>query len=81
MKIRSFIIAYALVLAILLFADRRNSPIPQDRYSHVVDLTAISNDASSLPAQTAMHDSLLHAATNNSAAVRDHELRSLPQIP
>ena len=39
MRIRSFIIAYALVLAILLFADRRPRPTPQDRYSHVVDLT------------------------------------------
>lgn len=39
MKIRSFIIAYALVLAILLFADRRPSATLQDRYSHVVDLT------------------------------------------
>jgi kynurenine formamidase len=39
MRIRSFIIAYALVLAILLFADRRHSPDQQDRYSHVVDLT------------------------------------------
>jgi len=39
MRIRSFIIAYALVLAILLFADRRSGPTPEDRYSHVVDLT------------------------------------------
>src|SRR5271154_6300977 len=39
MRIRSFIIAYALVLAILLFADRRPGPAQQDRYSHVVDLT------------------------------------------
>jgi kynurenine formamidase len=39
MKIRSFIIAYALVLAILLFADRRPNSAQQDRYSHVVDLT------------------------------------------
>jgi kynurenine formamidase len=39
MRIRSFIIAYALVLAILLFADRRPNPGQQDRYSHVVDLT------------------------------------------
>lgn len=39
MRIRSFIIAYALVLAILLFADRRPGSTPQDRYSHVVDLT------------------------------------------
>lgn len=39
MQIRSFIIAYALVLAILLFADRRPGSTQQDRYSHVVDLT------------------------------------------
>ncbi len=39
MRIRSFIIAYALVLAILLFADRRPGKMQQDRYSHVVDLT------------------------------------------
>jgi len=39
MRIRSFIIAYALVLAILLFADRRPGSAPPDRYSHVVDLT------------------------------------------
>ena len=47
MRIRSFIIAYALVLAILLFADRRPKPVQQDRYSHVVDLT----DAQSLAGQ------------------------------
>jgi kynurenine formamidase len=40
MRIRSFIIAYALVLAILLFADRRPGPAQEDRYSRVVDLTA-----------------------------------------
>jgi kynurenine formamidase len=39
MRIRSFIIAYALVLAILLFAERRPDPGQQARYSHVVDLT------------------------------------------
>jgi hypothetical protein len=39
MRIWSFIIAYALVLAILLFADRRPGPTQQGRYSHVVDLT------------------------------------------
>src|SRR5258707_15056469 len=43
MRIRSFIIAYALVLAILLFADRRPGSTPQDRYSHVVDLTDAQN--------------------------------------
>jgi len=41
MRTRSFIIAYALVLAILLFADRRPSSNTQDRYSHVVDLTDV----------------------------------------
>jgi kynurenine formamidase len=39
MRIRSFIIAYVLVLAILLFADRRPGSAQQDHYSHVVDLT------------------------------------------
>jgi len=39
MRFRSFIIAYGLVLAILLFADRRPHATPQDRYSHIVDLT------------------------------------------
>jgi kynurenine formamidase len=39
MRIRSFIIAYALILAILLFADRRPGSAKQDHYSHVVDLT------------------------------------------
>lgn len=39
MKIRSFIVAYALVLAILLFADRRTGSTPDNRYSHIVDLT------------------------------------------
>ena len=39
MKIRSFIVAYALVLAILLFADRRTGPKQDSHYSHVVDLS------------------------------------------
>ena len=41
MRIRSFIIAYALVLAILLFADRRPGSSQSDRYSHVIDLTGV----------------------------------------
>ena len=46
MRFRSFIIAYALVLAILLFADRRPHPATDNRYSHIVDLTTgKSNDA------------------------------------
>src|ERR1700694_1445581 len=43
MRIRSFIIAYALVLAILLFTDLRPGSTQQDRYSHVVDLTDAQN--------------------------------------
>jgi len=39
MGIRSFVIAYALVLALLLFADRRPVSPQQSRYSHVIDLT------------------------------------------
>jgi kynurenine formamidase len=44
MRIRSFIIAYSLVVAILLFADRRPNPNRQAHYSHVVDLTAAPGD-------------------------------------
>jgi len=47
MRIRSFIIAYALVLAILLFADRRPGSASSDRYSHVVDLTDEQSDGHS----------------------------------
>jgi kynurenine formamidase len=39
MRLRSFIVSYALVLAILLFAYGRPAPRPQNRYSQVVDLT------------------------------------------
>jgi kynurenine formamidase len=47
MQIRSFIIAYSLVLAILLFADRRPGSTQQDRYSRVVDLTDGQNPTTS----------------------------------
>src|SRR5215472_9863642 len=40
MRLRNFIIAYALVTALLLFAVRHPEPRPQNRYSQVVDLTA-----------------------------------------
>jgi kynurenine formamidase len=56
MRIRSFIVAYALVLAILLFADRRPGSARQDRYSHVVDLT----DG---PDRSAAHDSAAESRT------------------
>ncbi len=39
MRFRNFIIGYALVPALLLFAVRRPAPRPQNGYSHVVDLT------------------------------------------
>src|SRR3981081_4117555 len=43
MRIRSFIIAYALVLAILLFADRRPGSTQQDRYSPGAAVTDAQN--------------------------------------
>ena len=49
MRIRSFIIAYALVLAILLFADRRPGTGQENRFTKVVDLT----EAPSSPARGA----------------------------
>ena len=53
MRIRSFIIAYALVLALLLFADHRPGQARGDRYSHVIDLTGVSNpDRGSLSSST-----------------------------
>lgn len=39
MQLRSFILAYGVVLAFLLIAVRRPVPRPQSHYSHVVDLT------------------------------------------
>ena len=65
MRIRSFIIAYALVLAILLFADRRPSPISQDRYSHVIDLT---NDLTTAPNDIAHNDFAHNTIAPNDAA-------------
>src|SRR5260370_16303479 len=56
MRIRSFTVAYALVLAILLFADRRPGSGQQDRYSHVVDLTDAQN-------ATAPHAAALESGT------------------
>jgi len=45
MRTRTFIIACALILAILLFADRRPNSAQQDRYSHIVDLTGEQNSS------------------------------------
>ena len=39
MRLHSFIVAYALVMAFLLLAVRRPAPRPQNHYSQVVDLT------------------------------------------
>ncbi|MGA2336793.1 MAG: cyclase family protein [Terriglobales bacterium] len=39
MRFRGFVITYALVLALLLFADQRRALRPQNHYSQVVDLT------------------------------------------
>ena len=57
MRIRSFIIAYSLVLAIILFADRRPKPVQQDRYSHIVDLTNGQSDGQNAAAQNSAADS------------------------
>jgi kynurenine formamidase len=79
MRIRSFIIAYALVLAILLFADRRPTPISQDRYSHVVDLTGVqsvaSNDGAGDAAQGAHHSSVLRAIAKDSTVPSESPTR------
>src|SRR5271165_2186453 len=45
MRIRSFVIAYALVLAILLFADRRPDTSSQNRFTRIVDLTESADSA------------------------------------
>ena len=42
MRFRGFVVGYALVLALLLFADQRRAPRPQSRYSEVLDLTDAS---------------------------------------
>src|SRR5208337_2394816 len=39
MRFRSLIIACAFAVSLLLFADKRPAPRPQNRYSYVVDLT------------------------------------------
>ena len=39
MRFRGFIIVFALMLAVLLFAERRPAPRPQNHYSQVVDLS------------------------------------------
>ena len=59
MRIRSFIIAYALVLAIILFADRRHAPLASNRFSHVIDLTGppSSSTLNAQPQKTARQTS------------------------
>jgi len=71
MRIRSFIIAYALVLAILLFADRRPHPAEQPRYSHVVDLTGGQNAQISAAQPTAVQN----AGTRDGATSADSQTR------
>jgi kynurenine formamidase len=53
MRIRSFIIAYVLIVAILLFADRRPNATKPSHYSHVVDLTDGPDPRSAASAKTA----------------------------
>lgn len=52
MRIRSLIIGYALVLAILLFAERRSSPVQPDHYSRVVDLTGTPDSSTARAASS-----------------------------
>jgi kynurenine formamidase len=52
MRIRSFVVAYSLVLALLLFAERRPTPLQQDHYSHVVDLTAAESEPHAIESST-----------------------------
>jgi kynurenine formamidase len=51
MKIRSFVIAYALVLAILLFADHRPDTSSENRFTRVIDLTEGTPPAGRAPAK------------------------------
>jgi kynurenine formamidase len=54
MRLRSFIIGYALVPALLLFALPGRSPRQQNRYSHVLDLTeaAVTNTGIAVQSRT-----------------------------
>src|SRR5690242_9375662 len=54
MRLRSFIIGYALVPALLLFALPRHPPLQPNHYSHVLDLTeaAITNNGVSAQSRT-----------------------------
>jgi len=53
MRFRSFVIAYALVPGLFLFALRRPAPSPKNRYSQVVDLTASGPVKTGLEARSA----------------------------
>ena len=50
MKIRTFVIAYALALALLVFANRRSDVSPTSSFRTVIDLTTASADNTTLPA-------------------------------
>jgi kynurenine formamidase len=54
MRLRSFIIGYALIPALLLFALPGHSPRQQNRYSHVLDLTeaAVTNTGIGVQSRT-----------------------------
>lgn len=52
MRLRSFIVAYALVMAFFLLAVRRPAPRPQNHYSQVVDLTDPAPAKASLEARS-----------------------------
>src|SRR5215469_18424574 len=53
MRLRNFVIIYALAPVVLLFAVRRSAPRPQNRYSRVIDLTASTLAKTGSEARTA----------------------------
>jgi len=71
MRIRTFIVAYALILAILLFADRRPRPAEQPRYSHVVDLT----DGQTTQFSAAQRTAMPNAGSSSASASAESQTR------
>ncbi len=69
MRSRSFVIAYALVLALLLFADRRPGSTHQDRYSHVVDLTDGQNTTTRTVALQSQESAATESATDSKTRI------------
>ena len=89
MRIRSFIIAYALVLAILLFADRRRSPFHRKRTGHPCS-TLPHRESFLLSASVFSEDAADMAMSRDSSAPQPFQCvvartnwrsRRLPELP